>query len=1014
MTNFKTINTSISDSDREELTLVIDKIGHYLPSQEPISNFVHHNTLHQFEDYEFFEGIEKAAKIYSASAYFSEQEYQEEYTKGRISQSDLNRILGEQNIDGTTWLFGLSKRKFYRSLLLSSPPPITPHTLRWRLKEKAQLHNYLPFISLAKKNRLLTQDKSNLSFELLNKASTFFAPPDASWDVPWPTDILKTLKETDIDSIRNKWKDAHSLALQWIYCCHFAEEIGKDISKSLKNSDLESIGGFFSNTKRKLTQADELINPYLIKFTSCFLDAGLSHLSVADREQGLFKAFISHMNLGKYSRAPWLEGDFLNFSSVSSLEVIYDYLSRNKIEKSEWKNVLLKKALILKGWGGLIYRTEIGASGLNAKATLADFLAIRLTLEQNANNYLDQHLDEKILSDSEEDNLIAGEYDKVSYKVSLAYHLFCTFQIFGISASELFLQGVEAKEQFKLAIKEFTVIRRLRIWQSAYEWNLYSRGLSAILSVNSKTAKIPRPSKCQIVCCIDDREESFRRYIEEISDEYETFGTAGFFGIDAEFHNLYERPAPFCPVNVIPTHQIKVIAKGGSEEKISGIGRLKQIHSDIEVLVESQSRSLFRGWLLALGGILALFPLSIAIISPRFTHLLKEFLNKSLVNPNEESALVYSQSDSKEETQGFTLEEMSYRVKTLLTTTGLSKELAPLIIIMGHGSFSVNNPYRSAYDCGACGGRPGRLNPRAFTSMANRKDVRKFLFENGFEIPESTYFVGAFHNTTTDGVEYFDQSIIPDSHQKLFLRAKQDIEVARSKNALERCRKFDEVKIRTEAEAIAHVESRAHHIAQPRPEYGHATNAFCFVGRRKYTRNIFLDRRSFLVSYDKTIDPELNSIKNLLKAIVPVCLGINLEYFFSKIDNQNYGAGSKLPHNVTSLLGLMTGYCSDLRTGLPAQMIEIHEAVRLLIIIDLEPEVLINIFNEEKEIYRPIKNKWVRLASYKAETNEMFIFNDANEFEKINELALAPLEVKSSLAWAIGKKDHLDFVEISS
>ena len=54
--------------------------------------------------------------------------------------------------------------------------------------------------------------------------------------------------------------------------------------------------------------------------------------------------------------------------------------------------------------------------------------------------------------------------------------------------------------------------------------------------------------------------------------------------------------------------------------------------------------------------------------------------------------------------------------------------------------------------------------------------------------------------------------------------------------------------------ALRHVEERSEHLAEPRPEYGHCTNAVCVVGRRSLTRGLFLDRRAFLVSYDANRD----------------------------------------------------------------------------------------------------------------------------------------------------------------
>ena len=72
-------------------------------------------------------------------------------------------------------------------------------------------------------------------------------------------------------------------------------------------------------------------------------------------------------------------------------------------------------------------------------------------------------------------------------------------------------------------------------------------------------------------------------------------------------------------------------------------------------------------------------------------------------------------------------------------------------------------------------------------------------------------------------------------------------------NALERSRRFDDAPLHLSPDAaLQHVEERSAHLAQPRPEYGHCTNAICIVGRRELTRGLHLDRRAFLVSYDPT------------------------------------------------------------------------------------------------------------------------------------------------------------------
>jgi hypothetical protein len=43
---------------------VLHELKHYLPSQTPLKDFIHHNTLHAFQHQEFFEGIFKASSLF--------------------------------------------------------------------------------------------------------------------------------------------------------------------------------------------------------------------------------------------------------------------------------------------------------------------------------------------------------------------------------------------------------------------------------------------------------------------------------------------------------------------------------------------------------------------------------------------------------------------------------------------------------------------------------------------------------------------------------------------------------------------------------------------------------------------------------------------------------------------------------------------------------------------------------------------------------------------------------------
>jgi len=206
---------------------------------------------------------------------------------------------------------------------------------------------------------------------------------------------------------------------------------------------------------------------------------------------------------------------------------------------------------------------------------------------------------------------------------------------------------------------------------------------------------------------------------------------------------------------------------------------------------------------------------------------------------------------------------------------------------------------------------------------------------------------------------------------------KSAFESALDLNTKERSRRFASINTKNELHKVRKaIKDRSVSLFEPRPELGHGTNTLCIVGSRNLTKGLFLDRRAFMNSYDYKTDPEGQLLTGIMKPLGPVCGGINLEYYFSRVDNHKFGAGTKLPHNVMGLIGVANSCDGDLRPGLPVQMIEVHDPVRLLIIVEHFPEVVLKTIQAVPEMYEWFINDWVHLVAIDPETNKFYSFKD--------------------------------------
>lgn len=502
----------------------------------------------------------------------------------------------------------------------------------------------------------------------------------------------------------------------------------------------------------------------------------------------------------------------------------------------------------------------------------------------------------------------------------------------------------------------------LQIWQNAYEWTYYDEVLCGIQNTYSQSTTNTESPKFQAFFCIDDREISIRQHLELLEPNCDTFGTPGHFALDTMFQPQHGKfYTQICPAPITPKYLIR--------EEEQSYKRKKDIH------FKKHTHHLLGGWIISQTvGFWSPVKLLMNLFKPTVT----SGTAYSYMHMHKFSKLTVENENNHTENGlqvGYTLDEMVDRVENVLKSTGLTTGFAPLIYIIGHGASSTNNPYYAGYDCGACSGRPGSVNARAFAEIANKPNVREKLLDRGIDIPESTQFIGALHDTTRDEFIFYDENVLSVINRNSHSENTKVFRKALRNNAKERSRRFMSIDTTKNAKDVhTKVKERSVSLFEPRPELNHSNNTLCIVGSRNLTKNLFLDQRAFLNSYNYEIDPKGFFLEGILNAATPVCGGINLEYYFSRVDNERFGSGSKLPHNVVGLVGLANGVEGDLRPGLPIQMVEVHDPLRLMMFIEHDPTIVLDTIKRNPSTYEWYNNAWVNLSVIHPKTKELFVF----------------------------------------
>ena len=508
-------------------------------------------------------------------------------------------------------------------------------------------------------------------------------------------------------------------------------------------------------------------------------------------------------------------------------------------------------------------------------------------------------------------------------------------------------------------------IRRRAVWQEALELG-YRDHLLSLLGGAAGAAPTVEVPAAQVVMCIDVRSEGMRRHLEEVGP-YATVGFAGFFGLPVRVASLDHDPVPSCPVIVEPRATVVERLEGGPDQERHHHDRHLAAEAAWDARHDAKSAPAApfafaeaAGWVLGpLAALRTFAPRAASALSRRTAQRAVPGLETRMdVGP-------VSTIDA-EDVVGLSPAEQVHVAHGALTTMGMTSNFAPLVLLCGHRSSTTNNPFAAALDCGACAGKAGGPNARALAEVLNRQPVRAGLADAGIRIPDTTWFVAAEHETTTDTVTVLDRHRVPASHHDGLGRLERDLAEAGHRLSGERLHMLPGARPdRRDPEAVRR---RSADWAEPVPEWGLVGNAAVVVGPRALTTGADLERRVFLHSYDPVEDRDGAALGAILTGPLVVGHWISTQYYFSSVDPVRHGAGTKPLHNVAAGIGVYEGPGGDLRAGLPLESVQfagrrVHEPMRLLAVVQAPRERLDDLIRRNAAVAQLLDNGWVRLVA---------------------------------------------------
>jgi len=574
---------------------------------------------------------------------------------------------------------------------------------------------------------------------------------------------------------------------------------------------------------------------------------------------------------------------------------------------------------------------------------------------------------ERELVGEHEDSIV----DLLAIRLAWELILFNTRQ--GVELGVAWRQAVEAmRKSAELCVK--ADIKMDFVLQTAFELGYRRQIIADLAGTAPQAGTKPKGLRApvQAAFCIDVRSEVFRRALETVAPDVQTLGFAGFFGIPMAFVPLGASDARIhLPVLLTPGYLVHEHVHGASQQEVEeAINRRHQsLHSQNTWKAFRSSPSSCFSFVESAGLLYGpkllsdSFGWSRPVARPETKGVdqsLRGRLGPTL------KAVPDRQRPEDQQIAGIPEEDRVAVAESILRAMSMTSNFARLVVLVGHGSTSVNNPHATGLDCGACAGQTGEASARVVTALLNKPKVRAGLKDKGIDIPKDTYFVAALHDTTIDEVTLFDIGALASTHE-------QDLSQLRvwlvQAGRLTRVERSDLLGISAEApETIdAMIQDRSRDWSQVRPEWGLAGNAAFIAAPRSRTTGRNLAGRAFLHDYEWRKDDGFGVLELIMTAPMVVANWINMQYYASVVDNKRFGSGNKVLHNIVGgSIGILEGNGGDLRVGLPLQSLHdgdrwIHEPIRLNVFIEAPRSEMDKILAKHEIARELVEKRWLFL-----------------------------------------------------